>query len=161
VNPVTTLYFQALDEGPGPILIDHTTEYDYVIHGAYGTAEITPHGHTHVTFTWAQARPPEVVLHFTEPHTGHPVLWSFARELLRTGGGVGDVCVEFDVDDFDVQWVLLRSPSGQVKFRLDRNWVGQLLRATDDIVASAAEWDAVRRELPDHPDDFGQSGCWE
>jgi hypothetical protein len=150
VNVVPTQFSAPVNEGPGPILIDHTTPTNHVVHGAYGMASILDAGWTHITATWCQAAPYEVVLHFTQPHDGRAVLWLIARDLLRSGGGDGDVRVTFGFDDPGTLCVSITGDDSthHVAILLDARWVAELLGATDRIVAPAVEYDSVLDGLP-------------
>lgn len=142
---MTTLVYSTIDEGPGPILVDHSRDDDYVIHGAYGMVPLylTPGGnaigHAHATLTWAQATPFEFALYFTQ-RNGRTVAWTLARDLLRSGGGEGDIHVQ---QLGELMMVELSSPSGRIVFALDAIWVDRLLDATDDIVPADEEWNNV------------------
>ncbi|MGW4528356.1 SsgA family sporulation/cell division regulator [Amycolatopsis sp. NPDC004378] len=152
---MTTLVYSNIEDGPGPILVDHMSinEDDYVVHGAYGMTPLhrsvggATVGYAHASFTWAQATPFEFTLIFTQ-RNGRTVTWTIARELMRSGGGEGDINV---VQLGDQMAVTLDSPSGRIVFSLDAPWVDRLLDATDDIVPAADEMNGVK---------FPDGGVW-
>ncbi|SRR6266568_160775 len=137
---MSIVLFANVHDGPGPIVSDHTVESDHVIHGAYGLTDVDAAGPVHVTFTWAQAAPYELAVAFTNPRTGHHIAWSVARELLRTGGGEGNVHVQRGTR----AWVSVSRLAGYARFGVETAWLDELLAATDAIVAPEAEWDNLR-----------------
>lgn len=150
---MSTLFYTTTDDGPGPIVVDHTDELDYVVHGAYGIAELADFGHVHVTFTWTESTPFEVSMILTSLIRGQIVVWPIARELLRDGGGEGDVHV---IRLSDGLHVIIADDENAMTIRLDTTWIRELLRATDDIVPADTEWDQV--SFPDtSPFDGGES----
>lgn len=147
------LRYFPVDDGPGPIVADHHDTDDYVIYGVYGMVPLHPrargyvrgreHGYAHAFFKWSQATPYEFTLTLTQ-RNGRNIDWVVARELLRSGGGEGDIHVEQDGGEIVVG---LSSPSGEVAFVLEAIWVEDLLNATHEIVPADEEWNSVR--LPD------------
>jgi sporulation and cell division protein SsgA len=150
---MSTLVYETVDGAPGPILLDHTSDRDHVIVGAYGHAPVLaeacrcdeealcrhPGGFAHAIFTWVQVAPYEFTIDFIQ-HDGKRVPWQIARELLRIGGGEGDVQVRRRGEQTDVE---LSTPEGTATLRIDQDWLDLLIATTDDIVPPAEEFAGV------------------
>lgn len=146
---MSRLVYETVEGAPGPILLDHTTDDDHVIVGVYGHAAMLseacdcredalcrhPGWFAHVTFTWLQVAPYEITIDFIEP-TGRRVLWRVDRDLVRTGGGEGDVRVRRCGELADVG---VSTARGSVTLRIEQGWLDLLIETTDEIVAPGAE----------------------
>ncbi len=158
--------------GPGPIL-KHVTPDPiplHVVHGAYGIGEVIVRGHqgkqdthyAHVAITWMQTVPYVLDVTFTDVRNRNRVHWTVGRELLRDGGGSGDLRVS---QHRTTTWIELDVPSGHARFEIDRVWLADLIAATERIVPVPFEFDAVDFDMSAMPTkdtdtDAGEGGVW-
>jgi sporulation and cell division protein SsgA len=87
---------------------------------------------TPVSLSWSTTDPYAVVLLL---HEDEVTSWTFSRELLAEGGGLGDVRVRHGL----VTSVELDSRKLLITLRLSATWVEEFLRHTEDVMPLGAE----------------------
>lgn len=148
----TVLYTPPADSGHGPILSGDTRRHDTVIQGGYGPIPVTCPGgttssSTRLLVSWRSSTPYEVTFTFDETATtGREVQWRIGRYLLANGthGPAGDITVNHHLWWV---WIHLATDTGRASFPLDDFWLAAFLAATEQLVPTAYEWDAIT--IPD------------
>jgi hypothetical protein len=87
---------------------------------------------TPVSLSWSTTDPYAVALLL---HDDEVTSWTFARELLAEGGGLGDVRVRHGL----VTSVELDSRKLRITLRLSVAWVEEFLRHTEDVMPLGTE----------------------